>query len=734
MNQIYFYKVAVPARVYNLFDYLLPEDISASIDSPLKTGVRVKVPFGTRTQIGVIISHSTESDFEKNKIRKITEVLDNSPLPSTDSIKLADWAIKYYCGFPGEIVSLCFPALLRQGKKAKYNGQKQWRIFKDSAISKNAKAQQRIISVIKENNGVLCEKSIPEPIQNNRNAIKKLVDNGILTEKIIPSFIKDQELIPNTFTPNDYQQQAIGNVVDSFGSFSTNLLYGVTGSGKTEVFIQLAQKVIENRQQVLILVPEIGLTPQIVKRFRERFSVPVATIHSAMNDSERLDSWLGAKTGDASIIIGTRSALFVPLKNPGLIIIDEEHDQSFKQQDRLRYSARDSAIVRAQINNLPIVLASATPSLESYFNAIHKRFNLLKLPNRAGKANKPKFSVIDMRSQNSYSGLSNKLISTIKKHLAGNNQVLLFLNRRGYAPVLMCGKCNWTSACKRCDVNKTYHHADNVLRCHHCGHEERVPVQCPSCGSKKDIFPLGKGTERIEESLRSLFNGYSQIRIDRDSTSRKGSFEDIIKKIDAREYQIILGTQMLAKGHHFEGVTLVAIIDADSGLFSSDFRALEKLGQMLIQVGGRSGRGDKKGEVVIQTRSPDHPALTTLINYGYEKFCKEQLRERKEINLPPHNALALLRAESMDRKNCDEFLLQIKDLAEKVGLKNNIELYGPIANIITKKRGFYGAHLVIQAQNRPQLQKALEQLFPQITNLKNSKVRWVMDVDPQDVV
>jgi primosomal protein N' (replication factor Y) len=468
----------------------------------------------------------------------------------------------------------------------------------------------------------------------------------------------------------------------------------------------------------------------MIQRFTQRLPYRVAVLHSALTDKERLHTWLAARDGKVDVILGTRSAIFTPLKSPGLIIIDEEHDASFKQQDGFRYSARDLAIWRARHNTIPIVLGSATPSTESLYNVQKQKFILLPLQQRAGNATPPQLHLLDMRSQPIEEGLSDKLIQLMQQHLRNNNQVLLFLNRRGFAPTLMCHDCGWIARCQRCDAHMTYHHADKRLRCHHCGAERRAENTCQQCASK-NLLTLGAGTERIEQALMAQFGDAEVIRIDRDTTRRKGSLDDLLARVKNGQRQILIGTQMLAKGHHFPNVTLVGVIDADQGLHSAEFRAPERMAQLILQVAGRAGRAEQPGEVYIQTHHPDHPLLRSLIRDGYNRFAQQLLAERAEVGLPPITAMALFRAEAPAREAPLEFLKSVRDcISARAG--THLQVFGPMPSPMEKRAGRYRAQLVIQAKEKPALHHALSGVLPIIENMKNSKVRWSLDVDPID--
>jgi primosomal protein N' (replication factor Y) len=529
------------------------------------------------------------------------------------------------------------------------------------------------------------------------------------------------------------QERAVNSVREALGRFRAFLLEGVTGSGKTEVYIQLLQALIAAGGQALVLVPEIGLTPQLQRRLQQRLGVPLATLHSGLSAAERERAWREASSGRAALVLGTRSAVFAPLPSLGLILVDEEHDLSFKQQEGFHYSARDLAVRRAQQRGCPVVLGSATPSLETLHNARAGRYGLLRLPERAGGSRPPQLSLLDIRSQPLRGGLSPLLIGLMQEQLSAGSQVLLFLNRRGFAPVLTCHDCGWVGDCPRCDARLTLHLSDRRLWCHHCGLARPLPVTCPACQGR-ELRPLGQGTERLEEELRALFPELAMARVDRDSTRRKGELERILTAARKGEYPLLIGTQMLAKGHHLPGVTLVGLLDVDQGLYGADYRAPERMAQLVIQVAGRAGRALRPGRVVLQTRHPDHPLLLTLQRNGYAAFAEAALEERRCAVLPPYSHQALLRADAGDRESATVFLRLAKKEAEVLGGKD-VLLFGPVPAPMERRAGRFRGQLLVQATRRPELQRFLSAWMPRLRTLKRgTRVRWSLDVDPQEML
>lgn len=728
-------RIAIPIPLNCLFDYLAPDKFS--IDS-FKPGIRVLVPFGKAKKVGFVIETVESSDIKINRLKEIIEVLDEKPLLNDKDIQLLHWASSYYHYPLGDVFNAAFPVSLRKGKKATLAEEKYYSLSsKGQLLSsdqlKRTPKQKQLFELFQPQTKELSASDLSEWNKNWHSAVKSLLDKELLSIELKPKLSAKNGATPESpLEPNDQQRQAINLLIEKLGCFSVSLLEGVTGSGKTEVYMQVIQEVLDLGQQVIVLLPEITLTPQLESRFKKRFSVGLSISHSKLTETQRHSAWLEMQQGQSSILLGTRSALFTPLKNLGLIILDEEHDSSFKQQEGFRFSARDLAIVRAKLFNVPIILGTATPSLESLYNAEQKRYELLYLSERAGVAIKPQFLLFDIRNKKLQDGLSEPLITHIKKTLAKKEQVLLFLNRRGFAPVQICHACAWVARCHDCDTSMVIHFAEQTLRCHHCGFQQRLLKQCPSCVTG-ELKPLGLGTERIEQSLRELFPTQKIVRLDRDSTQRKGSLEKHLEKINQGEVDIILGTQMLAKGHHFPNVTLVAILDVDSGLFSIDFHATEKLAQLIIQVAGRAGRAEKPGKVILQTRQPDHPLLTVLLKEGYNKFAKTALAERQQASLPPFSFQALLRVYASNPTDPQTFLKIVCQLIESVN-HNNTWVLGPVSAPMAKRAGYYHFQLLLQNTSRKNLQMLLDQLIPQLYNAKEGKkVRWSIDIDPVDL-
>lgn len=704
--------------------------------------MRVRVPFQKRSVIGILIETTQQPDYAWEKLKPAEEVLDQEPIIPADIWQLCTWAADYYHYPLGEVLAGALPVLLRRGKQPEMVKEQYWQLTEagklvDLEKLKKAPRQGNLLKLLAQHPEGLTAKqlralSITKTILDN--ALKKewiVYQAGTCLKQLDASVHRHDIVGGDGHTLNQAQQDSVNAIQAAANAFQVFLLDGITGSGKTEVYLQSIHKYLQQQKQILVLVPEIGLTPQTIQRFRERFNVPVVALHSGLSEKERLNAWLSAKTGTAKIVIGTRSAIFTPFANLGLIIVDEEHDLSFKQQDTFRYHARDLAIMRAHFNKIPIVLGSATPSLETLHNAQQKRYQHLKLPERAGVAQLPEFQILDICKKPLDEGLSPQLLKEIDTHLKQGDQVMLFLNRRGFSPVLMCHACGWMVTCKRCDTRMTYHQFPERLHCHHCDSRRPVFKKCETCG-EAELHAIGLGTERLEQALAKHFPDYSIARIDRDSTQRKGSLESLLDKIQSGEHRILIGTQMLAKGHHFPNVTLVAIVDADGGFFSTDFRALERMGQLLLQVSGRAGRAEKSGKVIIQTHHPDHPLLHQLLRKSYQDFALTLLKEREQAALPPYFFFALFRAEAYTAAHAENFLRQIKSFTEVPG--TNIRILGPIPAPMPRRAGRHRVQLLIQAAQRPMLQHYLKTLLPKIDKIPSKhRVHWSLDVDPLEM-
>ena len=731
-----FLRVAVFAPLPGLFDYLPPTGLGKVVPAP---GMRVLVPFGRSRRTGMIVELAQRTEQAPARLKPIDSLLDQAPLLGASDLDFVLWAAAYYQHPPGEAIFSALPARLRRDLPLLEGGEPGWRLTPDGyggiAHSSRAPRQALVARVLAEHGGRLASAELDRRLGDCRAALRALAARGwVELCRIEPDAgVSSGPTAATRPELNPRQRLAVESVREAIGGFSTFLLEGVTGSGKTEVYIELLQILLARSRQALALVPEIGLTPQLLRRLGERLAVPIVALHSGLRAGERELAWRRAASGEAGLVVGTRSAVFVPLPRLGLILVDEEHDLSFKQQEGFRYSARDLAVRRAQQTGCPVVLGSATPSLETLYNVRKGRYGLLELPERAGGALPPELLVLDIRAQPLRAGLSPVLLRFMREQVAEGNQVLLFLNRRGFAPVLTCHDCGWVGECPRCDARLTLHLADNRLWCHHCGLTRPSPRTCPQCKGT-DVRPLGRGTERLEAELSDLFPGIPLARIDRDSTRRKGELERLLGAARRGEIPLLLGTQMLAKGHHFPGVTLVGILDLDQGLYGADFRAPERMAQMVVQVAGRAGRALRPGRVVLQTRHPDHPLLDILRRKGYGAFAEVALDERRQAALPPYSHQALMRAESGDREGAIAFLrMAAREAAPLAG--GEVSILGPVPAPMEKRAGRFRAHLMAQSQLRPVLHAFLEVWLARVRSVKvGSGVRWSLDVDPQEVL
>jgi primosomal protein N' (replication factor Y) len=728
-------QIALSGPLRALYDYLPPKD------SPLRPrlGCRFHIPFGRSSRIGVLVGIKAKSDLPPERLKRALKQLDQEPLLGRSDLRLLQWAAHYYQHPLGDVLLHALPVNLRKQANRSGTVQNGLRLTAlgcgINQTSLNRAPKQRLLLETLANNPDGVDRSVlTQRYQISAGVIRTLLDKGWVESCRISQRLASDKTNTSQVELNPQQAEAVETVQCHFGAFHPFLLHGVTGSGKTEVYLRLIESVAARGQQAMLLVPEIGLTPQLLQRFQQNMGAGVAVLHSALADGERERVWQALRCGEQPVLIGTRSAVFTPMPRLGLIIVDEEHDLSYKQQEGFRYSARDLALVRGQQTGCPVVLGSATPSLESLRNAQEGRYTRLSLPQRVGSARLPPLLLLDIRSVHLDGGLSPALIKQLHQTLEAGEQALLFLNRRGYAPMLTCHACGWLTDCPRCDARMTHHKQLKLLWCHHCGHQRREPDHCPSCGSP-DLRPVGQGTERVEASLQRLFPDTPLARIDRDSTRRKGVLEKLLSRIRAGEFPLLLGTQMLAKGHHFPAVTLVAILDVDQGLFGADFRAAERMAQLILQVAGRAGRAERPGKVLIQTRHPDHPLMQLLTNKGYEAFASEALEERRAAAFPPYTHQVLMRAESTKAEEPERFLEQAARLGRELNNNGSIEFWGPVPAPMARRAGMTRAHLLIQSSQRLVLQQWLGGWVLAIDAIPTSRrVRWSVDVDPQEMM
>jgi primosomal protein N' (replication factor Y) len=674
--------VALDVPLAKLFDYGAPEELGARV------GDRVVVPFGARQRVGVVVETGAPSELSEGRLKTIVAVRDDAPPLTTDWIELMRFLSSYYQRPLGETMIAALPPRLRSVK----------------------------------------------PLPRKATALAE----GAASPRFVPTHVL-----------TGAQHEAVERIARAAGRFQAFLLHGVTGSGKTEVYLHLIARTIERGQQALVLVPEISLTPQLEERFRRAFpEARLAVMHSGLEDVARTAGWLQAARGEAAIVLGTRLAVLAPLPKLALILVDEEHDPSFKQQEGLRYSARDAAVYRARLAGCPVVLGTATPSLETWHNWQSARYERLELSERAVPgARLPAVRIIDMTREHAEAGFTARLLAAIEERRARGEQSLIFLNRRGYAPVLACEACGWAAGCGRCTARMVLHAADSGimnrngrimnrngrimnrngrLRCHHCGAEAPIPRACPTCGNI-DLKPMGRGTQRIEETLNERFAGARIVRIDRDSARRRGELARTLEGIHRGEGDILVGTQLLAKGHDFPNLTLVGVLNADTALLSTDYRSAERLFAVLAQVAGRAGRRERPGEVLVQTRYPQHPLFAALARHDFAGFAQSQLEERASAGFPPFVFEAALRAEAPKLDTAMRFLREAAALAP---VPDGVQVYDPVPNVLTRRAGFERAQLLVQSRSRPALQRYLTMLSSDLFGDPRREVRWHLDVDP----
>ena len=725
-------RVAVPAPVRTLFDYLPPAVGLAPV-----AGARLRVPFGRGERCGVLMELVATAASDR-ELKRVAAVLDAEPLFAAADLELLLWAARYYQHPVGEVVAAALPLRLRQGRPLITERRMRWRLTTEGrehaqTLARAPRQAQLMARLAAAPDGLSGAELAADSGATAAHALRALRAKGWV-EGVAGEEERGQAP-PAEPGPalNAAQLAATAAVRERLDGFAAFLLDGVTGSGKTEVYLDLVREVVARGRQALILVPEIGLTPQVLARFRRRSGAHIALLHSGLAEGDRERAWLAARSGAADVLIGTRSAVFAPLPRLGLGVVDEEHDGSFKQQEGFRYSARDLAVVRAQRAACPVLLGSATPSLETLRNVQLGRYHALRLPQRAGAAAAPRLDLVDIRGVPLEAGLAPVSRRLVQETLARGEQILLFLNRRGYAPVVMCHACGWVAECRRCDARMTFHGGDGLLWCHHCGSQRPRDRQCPECGGT-ELVDIGLGTERLEAAVTRLFEGQGVVRVDRDSTRRKGALERSFEGIRSGRFPLLIGTQMLAKGHHFPNVTLVVVLDADQGLYGADFRAPERMAQLIEQVAGRAGRADKPGRVLIQTHHPEHPLLQLLVKGGYGEFAAAALAEREAAGLPPFGHQVLWRAEAARAEPPAAFLAAVAVLV-RAQASAAVEVWGPVPAPMERRAGRYRAHLLLQAGERGLLHSGLGAWVEGVAALPEARsVRWSVDVDPQDTL
>jgi primosomal protein N' (replication factor Y) (superfamily II helicase) len=730
------FRVALDMPLRRVFDYVAPEAASREGARVPQPGSRVRVPFGRQRLVGVVMEAAESSDLPLDRLKPILEVLDPQPILDPAALGLLRWAAEYYHHPIGEVFAAAMPKALRLGASSS-SKEEQWSLTAaghdahQRGEPKRAPKQRKLLEFLAANDAATAD-ALTEHIPNWRDAAKQLVARGWLGSMEVEPAAPDVPTAAQSEGPplSDAQRNAVDAVSAGLNRYGTFVLHGVTGSGKTEVYLRVVEQALTAGRRALVLVPEIGLTPQLVGRFAQRFAVPMAVLHSALTDHERLLAWREAFSGRAKIVLGTRSAVFAPVPDLGIIIVDEEHDASFKQHEGgFRYSARDLAVVRAQRTNIPIILGSATPALETLNNVANNRYERLTLPRREDQAAPPRMVLIDLRAHASNGGISTPAVQAIERHIEEDGQILIFLNRRGYAPTLLCTACGWMAPCTECDARLTVHMSAGRLKCHHCGADSPLPTRCPVCGFA--VKAVGQGTERIEETVAKLFPNVPLVRLDRDVVRKRGDMEEAMRRMASGEARILVGTQMVTKGHDFPNVTLVVVLNADQGLFSTDFRAPERLAQTLVQVAGRAGRGTRPGEVLVQTEFPEHPLLLSLLSQGYDGFARTALEERSLADWPPFSRLAAVRDSATTAHAALEFLTEARKIAQ---LPRNVKLLGPVPAAMAKRAGRHHAQLLVESPDRGALHRFLDTWLPEVEQLQSARrVRWALDVDPGEL-
>lgn len=717
-------------------------------------GNRVVVPFAGRQLVGIVMAVAEDSEVPAHKLKAILQVFDDIPL-DTATLKLLRFCADYYHYPYGQTVLSALPLRLRQTKPAVARKQWVYRLDKtvpEGLISKRQLGLARVTAAL-EGGVELSEAQLTSLFSGWRKAVAPLLESGLITRREVIAVKPSLPASADVPALNDEQALAVSTILAQRQAFKPWLLFGVTGSGKTEVYIRLLEAVLSTpKAQVLVMVPEINLTPQLESRFRSRLrQFTLVTLHSHLSESERLQNWQAAQSGTAQIVIGTRLSIFTPMPQLKLMILDEEHDSSYKQQDGMRYHARDVALVRAKQLDIPIILGSATPSLESWYNAMadtgsayslpkKAAYGLLRLNRRAVAAAKlPEITCIDTVQMPAEGGLTPWLKQAIQHRLQRGEQSLLFINRRGYSPVLHCSACQWLADCHRCSANMVLHLRQRVLRCHHCGAEQRIPVQCPSCGNP-DLRPVGQATQRVEETLQQLFPQARIARVDRDTIQAKEALTTVLSAVHAGKVDILVGTQMLAKGHDFPNLTLVGVLDTDGALYSPDYRASERLFAQLMQVAGRAGRGEKAGEVLIQTAFPQHPLFAALRTQDYEAYANTLLQERIVLQFPPAAYVAVFKAEASEYALVEQFLRELAEAARHFVTEEAAQftqlpiVYDPVRPGLARLNRMERGYVMLQSPHRNSLQLLLRSAVAWARRHPlQSKIRWVLDVDAFDI-
>jgi primosomal protein N' (replication factor Y) (superfamily II helicase) len=727
-------RLAIPSPLRTLFDYLPPEELSAEALAGLRPGQRLRVPFGHRELTAYLVKTTGDSDQKRETLKTAVALLDSESLLPESLAQLCQWAADYYQHPAGEVLSAAFPKALREGKPHRILAEPGWQLttrgkgLPHGALARSPK-QSRALELLQGSSALGREAMKDEGVSTA--VLRALEQKGLAQRCEIAAKVGAASSGPG-LTLNDEQSATMASLRESSEGFSCHLLEGVTGSGKTEVYLQLIADCLARTEQALVLIPEIGLTPQTLARFSERFDANIAVLHSGLTDAQRYRAWEAARDGSAHIVIGTRSAIFTPLARPGLIVVDEEHDGSFKQQDGFRYSARDVAVKRGQLESCTVLLGSATPSLESLSNALQGRYVHHRLTKRAGNSQLPEIKCLDVRRLPLQAGISEPLMEALRTTLDAGQQALLFLNRRGYAPTLQCHDCGWIAQCRHCDARLTLHRRRRQLRCHHCSAIQPLSRNCPECRSEQ-LLSLGLGTEQSEHYLEQQFPDFPIYRVDSDTMVGRDAMQSLVTRINQGEPCILLGTQMLTKGHHFPGVSLVAVIDMDAMLFSTDFRGEERSAQLLTQVAGRAGREGTAGRVILQSHHPDHPSLQAMLQANYHQQAMAMLADRRQRGLPPSGYLLMIRSDCKDGEYGEQFLRELRSASESA-MPAGVTLIGPLPAPMQRRAGLFRSQLLIQASSRTVAQQAARVLVHGAGQARPRQgLNWSIDVDPQDL-
>ncbi len=729
-------QIAIPVPLRQVFDYISPEPVAA--------GSRVLVPFGesNRSVVGVVLPPRLDT-MDNIQLKTIERVLDDTPVFTGSLTALLLWAANYYHHPVGDVFRAALPARLRRAVVSEnplqeicYRRSDHVDMTRADQLLRRARKQRQLFRFF----GDSCEYSLTqltdamatETPASIHHALKALLAKGMIERRERRALAGEYAITGSGKRLTDEQQAAVNSVVESFGQYRSFVLHGITGSGKTEVYLQIAQQCLASGHQVMILIPEIALTSQLLERFRSRLGRGVTVVHSGLNPQQRYTSWWRAREGTATVIIGTRSAIFTPMKRPGMIIVDEEHDHSYKQQDRFRYHARDLAIKRASMENVPILLGSATPSMESTNNVKTGKHRLLKLSRRTGQAKLPEIEWIDLQKHRQNGGLTAQLLEAVRTEVDNGCQVILYINRRGFATVAGCTRCNWKARCSRCDAWLTFHQKTNTLRCHYCGRIARPQCRCPHC--HHSLSYRGTGTQRLEEVLKQQLPDARIVRFDSDEAATHSRLEKILSGIRQGDMDIIIGTQLISKGHDFPRVTLVGIVAPDQGLYNTDFRAPEYLFQQLVQVAGRAGRDRFPGKVIIQTAHPQNPCLQLALRHDYSGFYELCSQQRETAGFPPFGFMTLWRAESACPGAAIQFLQYVRQIGENIRDRHDygeVEIMDAVSSPMEKLAGRYRAQLLVKSKLRKPLHDLLSLWIDETgTSPQSRRIRWSVDVDP----